>query len=64
MLRDLSTLQLQLMDYEGHCETRRKIVVANSKQFSHFLGYITAAYINKNYKLCVEIWESIMEIYG
>jgi tetratricopeptide (TPR) repeat protein len=64
VLRDLCTLQLQLKDFKGHCETRRRIVVVNSKQFFNFTGYITAAFLIKNYDLCCEIWESIVEIYG
>lgn len=64
VLRDLAILQLQLNDMEGHCESRRKMVVANSKIFAHFSGYLTAAYMIKNWTLCNEIWESVTEIYG
>lgn len=64
VLRELCTLQLQQGDLEAHCETRRRIVVENSKQFFNFYGYITAAYLVKNFKLCVDIWESITEIWG
>lgn len=63
-LRDLAILQLQLRDFEGHCETRRRMVVSNSKIFNHFTGYITAAFLTKNYTLCCEIWDSILAIYG
>jgi tetratricopeptide (TPR) repeat protein len=64
VLRDLAILQLQLNDLEGHCESRRKMVVANSKIFAHFSGYLAAAFLVKDWPKCNEIWEAIEEIYG
>ena len=58
VLRDLATLQVTLNDYEGLMETRRKIVV-NRPELTHFVGYITAAILAKNYASAVDIWDSI-----
>jgi hypothetical protein len=57
-------LQLQLHDLKGHCESRRLMVVANSKMFAHFSGYLTAAYLIRDWTLCGTVWLSIEEIYG
>jgi len=62
--RDLAILQLQLNDLEGHCESRREMMVANPKIFAHFTGFYTAAFMVKKWDLCNEIWESISDMYA
>lgn len=64
VLRDLSLLQIQLKDYEGHAETRRKMVVTKAQNLQNWTTYLVAVFMTKDYKVCCEIWDSIMQILG
>ena len=64
MLRDLALLQVQLKDYEGHAETRRKMVVTKAQNLQNWIAYLVAVFTTKDFKVCCDIWDSIMQILG
>jgi len=62
VLRDLSILQLQLGDYPGMAESRRKILVANPTSYDNYNFYISALMLCKNWKLAVESFDNLFEV--
>lgn len=58
VLRDLGQLQIQLRDYEGYADTRRKIMLAKPNIQANWVTYAVAVYLTKNYKKTLEVLES------
>ena len=62
VLTELGALQSQhLQDYEGYCDTRRRIAVGKPTT-QDWIQYCFAAYGCQNYKLAMEVMVSIHEI--
>ena len=60
VLRDLSLLQVQLKDYDGFVETRRRIMVGRAGIITNWIVYLVALYLSKNYDTAHEIFDNII----
>jgi len=61
VLRDLSLLQVQLKDYEGFAESRRKIMQARPTELLNWTSYMVAVYLTGDYKTALEVFGTIEE---
>jgi peptide alpha-N-acetyltransferase len=64
VMRDLSLLQAYLKDYEGFCETRRKIMIGRAGIITNWIVYYISLYLSKNYETALEVFDSIIGQYG
>lgn len=65
ILRDISWLQVQLMDLAGFVESRRKLLVLKPNNKQHWISFAIANYLSKNYEsandILVKFFESSTE---
>lgn len=57
ILRDLSWLQIQVRDFPGFSESRRKILVLRPNLRVNWIAYIAATYFNGNYATASDLVE-------
>jgi peptide alpha-N-acetyltransferase len=55
ILRDISWLQVQLMDLAGFVESRRKLLVLKPNNKQHWISFAIANYLSKNFESANEI---------
>jgi len=59
VLRDLSLLQVQLKDYEGFAESRRRIMIAKPTELVNWTSYMVAIYLTGDYKTALEVFDTV-----
>lgn len=55
ILRDLALLQVQIRDYEGFEESRRKLLAVRPSQKSNWIGVAISFHLQKNYDKTLEV---------
>lgn len=55
ILRDLALLQVQIRDYEGFEESRRKLLAVRPSQKSNWIGVAISFHLQKNYEKTLEV---------
>lgn len=55
ILRDLALLQVQIRDYEGFEESRRKLLAVRPSQKSNWIGVAISFHLQKNYAKTLEV---------
>lgn len=58
ILRDLALLQVQIRDYEGFEESRRKLLTLQPSQKTNWLGVAISFHLQKNYDKTLEVVNS------
>lgn len=61
ILRDLALLQVQIRDYEGFEESRRKLLTLKPNQKSNWLGVAISFHLQKNYGKTAEVLQSYLD---
>jgi peptide alpha-N-acetyltransferase len=64
VMRDLSLIQAYLKDYDGFCETRRKIMLGRAGIITNWIVYYISLYLSKNYETAMEVFDSIIGQYA
>ena len=63
VMRDLSLLQAYLKDFDGFCETRRKIMIERPTIITNWIVYFISLYFSKDYDTALEVFDSIIGLY-
>lgn len=58
ILRDLSSLQVQMRDTEGFVETRQKLLTLKPDHRNNWIGFALAHHLNKNLDMAVKVLEA------
>lgn len=46
-------------DFKGFSDSRRRAMLIQPNMFANWLAYLVGAYLNKEYDVCLEIFDSM-----
>ena len=62
-MRDLSSLQIFLRDYQGFEESRRQLLIASPAGVTNWVSLAAAQYLNKNYEAAMNSVQTLFKFY-
>lgn len=62
-MRDLSSLQIFLRDYQGFEESRRQLLIQSPSGVINWVTLSTAQYLNKNYEAAMNSIQTLFKFY-
>lgn len=63
-MRDLSSLQIFLRDYQGYEETRRQLLIHSPAGVLNWVTLAGAQYLNKNYEGALNSMQTLFKFYA